>query len=179
MNKIIGGLLVVAMLSSPRVLQYDFLANEMYKANESLINFLKSNEEKEIGAEDIEFVMNEIDENRRYISLLIDRKKECVNDIEEILIEKSSKKVFLTDEQVEKFNDFKTLISNKNVDAVNSMSYVTNEDFNDIQKEVLHTDVDYEYIYYKFYDFYKNQSEVIDYLTSVINEANLTKEILC
>lgn len=180
MNKIIGGLLVLSMLSRPGIIKVDYFAYEIYKSNASIINYLKRTEAPVLNydKEEIDMIMTEIDNNKRQITELVELKNDSLKQMDSILKEKSVKKVLLTSEQMEKFAAFSKFYSTRSENVREKMDYVSSDDLNDIQQQVLHNDINYRYIYEKFEGIAKNQNEIIDYLTVIINEANDTIDAL-
>ncbi|MBE6013336.1 MAG: hypothetical protein E7234_12405 [Lachnospiraceae bacterium] len=182
MIRIVGGLLVLSMLSGIERHDVNLIAYELYKSKTAIFDNLERDYDvvdKAYTEKDIESIMSDMDHNKRYISELIDKKKNSLARIENILKEKADNKIYLTKGQIDKFNEFSKLCEEERGNVQDSLELITNIELNDIQKHMLHKDIDYDYIYRELYNIVKGQNDIIEYLNKIIREADNTIEILC
>jgi len=178
MNKFIGGLLIITLLGRPAIIKVDYIAYEFFKSNDVLINYLRKNEISEIEPEKeedkINLLLKEIDDNKRKINILVKEKKQVVESLEYAMKAKAVSKAPLSEEFILEFKEFNDLYAEKRDFIQTDIDALINTDFNDIQKEMLHSETDYEYIIAEFEQLAESQNSIISFLKSLIDKGNTT-----
>ena len=178
MNKVIGGLLILTLLSRPAIIRVDYIAYEVFKSNNILINYLRKNDIHEIESEKeedrIDILMTEIDYNKRAINTLMKEKKQIVADLEKAMKNKAIAREILSEEFILEFKEFNELYEREKSAIQADINAMANTDFNSIQKEILHTETDYEYIVAEFEQLTKCQNSIISFLKDLVSKGNQT-----
>ena len=183
MNKVIGGLLILTLLGRPAIIKVDYLAYEVFKSNDSLINYLRKNDifKTEQGKEEdrISLLMKEIDENKRQINTLVEEKKQIVASLEGVMKTKVMNREILSEEFMLEFKEFNELYAEKRDSIQSEVEMLINTDFNSIQKEILHNETDYEYIVAEFGQLADSQNSIISFLKSLVSKGSQTLALCC
>ena len=183
MNKVIGGLLILTLLGRPAIIKVDYIAYEILKSNDIIINYLRKNDilgiEIEKEEDKISFLMQEIDENKRQINTLIKEKKQIVASLDNAMKSKVMSKQILSEEFILEFKEFNELYAEEKIAVQAEMDAIINTDFNSIQKEMLHNEMDYEYIIAEFEQLAYSQNSVISFLKNLVNKGNQTLALYC
>jgi len=178
MNKLLGGLLILTLMGRPAIIKVDYIAYEFLKSNDIIINYLRKNDILEIRQEDeeekIRFLMKEIDDNKRAINTLIKEKKQIVENLEGTMKNKAAARDTLSEEFILEFREFNQLCTEKSDCIHEDIDALINMDFNDIQKEMLHSETDYAYIIAEFEQLSENQENIISFLRRVVSKGNRT-----
>ena len=178
MNKVIGGLLILTLLGRPAIIEADYIAYEIFKSNDIIINYLRKNDILEIeqGKEDerISLLMKEIDDNKRQINKLVKEKKEIVASLESAMKTKAASREILSEEFILEFKEFNELYAEEKTAVQAKLDEVINTDLNAIQKEMLHSETDYEFIIAEFEQLSESQNSIISFLSNLVNKGNQT-----
>ena len=183
MNKVIGGLLILTLLGRPAIIKVDYIAYEILKSNDIIINYLRKNDVLEIEIEKeedkISLLMQEIDENKRQINTLVGEKKQIVASLENTMKTKAMSREILSEEFILEFKEFNELYAEERNSVQAEINAIINTDFNSIQKEILHNETDYEYIIAEFEQLAYSQNSIILFLKNLVNKGNQTLALCC
>jgi hypothetical protein len=176
MKKIIGGLLLLSLLSRPSILRIDFIAYEFYRSNQVLIESIKRNEsllntDKE---EEVDRLMEDIDTNKRYIERLNYEKNAIIQDMENLMYVKSKSKEAMSGAFILQFREFNELYTLERGDALEHIESIKKLDLTDIQQEILHNDMNIDYILAAFKACVDSQKKIIGFLERVIHAGKRT-----
>lgn len=181
MKKIIGGLLVVSLLSGPAAVKVNLYAYELIKNQHQIIYVLKKNvdpRDKITKAADVDEAMKALEQNTRTIKTLLKDKNRIVGKIQTALDLRAYAKSPLDESQVNAFADFTALYAEEGGQLQDALTYIDdNKDLMTAKKEILHNQTDYEVVLREINAISDSQSNAIDRLTNIIGagEAVLTK----
>ena len=183
MNKVIGGLLILTLLGRPAIIKVDYIAYEILKSNDIIINYLRKNDILEIEIEKeedkISLLMQEIDENKRQINTLIKEKKQIVASLENAMKTKAMSREMLSEEFILEFKAFNELYAEEKFSVQAEIDAIINTDLNSIQKEILHNETDYQYIVAEFEQLANSQNSIISFLKNLVGKGNQTLALCC
>ncbi|MDL2248255.1 hypothetical protein LJB89_00995 [Tyzzerella sp. OttesenSCG-928-J15] len=177
MNKLIGGLLIISLLSRPAILRVDFIAYEFFKSNTVIINSLKKEDlyiEEESDDEVINNLMDTIDGNKRTIDNLMEEKRTIVANLDNVMKEKAVTRQALNSEFILEFQEFNKIYNEERGDVEYNIDTLNSTDFTAIQQNMLHNEVDYSYIIAEFEEVIESQNKVITFLESLVNKGKDT-----
>lgn len=178
MKKIIGGLLVAALVSRPSVLSVDVFAYEIYKAQHNIIALVRKysdESEDKLEAADVDFVFNEIDEGKRKITLLLKDKYNLYGKIQNVMYLKANTKVKMTEEQIATYKQFSDYY-NSELDSLNKSLEEMEAQLNlkDVQMEIYKENSSYKYMYTALKAISDKQADIICKLASIIDMGHKT-----
>jgi hypothetical protein len=170
MNKIIGGLLVLSLLGRPAILRIDYVAYEFYKSNRIIIDYVRKNDEYILNERDgdVDRLFKDMSFNKTYIDRLSEEKNSLVRDIKNLMHTKARQKKAFSDEFICELKTFNDLYDRERGEVKNSINQIEDFDTNGIQQEILHKDINYDYILSEFEHVIKSQNKVIAFLEGVI-----------
>lgn len=176
MRKIIGGLLVVSLLSRPAILNVSYLAYQVLKVQNQIICVSKRDEEEEIiEATDIDDVLAEIENNKRVITTLLKEKEKFVAKIQSLMDVFSYSKITLKEEQMKTFGDFSDNYSSQNVELHNIIVKLEDDtEINKVKKEFFKKDTNLRIIYTNLKKILNYQLQAIKVLENIIFMAKAT-----
>ena len=149
MKKVIGGLLVAALLSRPSLLRIDMIAYEVYKSQQKIILVLKQVINREnIGPEQIESALADIGNNTREISELLKEKNKITARLETTMDLMAYTRSSLDGEQMAMFRDFHSGLNEESPRIQEALRKIDErKDLTMATQEILHTDANYDFIY--------------------------------
>jgi hypothetical protein len=182
MNKIIGGLLVIALLSKPSVLKVDYLAYEIFKIQSNIIKVITKefeNKEKQDITRDINDLLIDNDDNTRTITSLIKEKNFTSGKIKTMMELKAMAKIPFEEKQITGFTAFTnqySLLSKSISDNLKKIE--SKKDLRMVTSEILHNDSSLDIIFNELKEINEIQWETIQDLNSVVDCAERTLAIL-
>ena len=168
MKKLIGSVLVLILISRPNIIQHDFLAYEVFKANHVILAYVKRLSEKEDASEeDITNMLDNIDENRHTISSLLKSKYNHHGKIDSFLSVLSYENISLNDEQIMAYRRFSGMYEEVNKSVAGDMQRF-DEMFSLSMIKLNDTEEDYPEIYRKLENLEDIQTGIIFNLRRLI-----------
>jgi hypothetical protein len=180
MNKIIGGLLVVSLLSRPAIFNVEYLAYQVLKAQSQIICVIKKSDEDETeDVKDINKILTDIDENSRCITSLLKEKRKLVDKIQTRMDLLAYTKTTLNEFQIISFAEFSAIYKNENMALHNTMTKIEdNKEITKVKKEFMKKESDTNFIYNQLKEIMNYQLEAMQTLRSIVLSATNTLAIL-
>ena len=174
--QIVGGLLVLTLLSRPVAIKIDYIAYEILRSQTQIMQTLKKGDivknlhsDEEGEADKIEELIANIDSNTRSIMGLLKEKNKVVGQLETSLDIRAYAKKTLDEAQIQKLSAFSALYSEKGEALRNSLQKIEEkQNLNLVKKEILHTDSDLNYIYKELKELSDYQDEALYSLQSIV-----------
>lgn len=171
LRTIIGGLLVVSLLSRPSVMNFALWAYDALNKDNKIICVLKSDDDNfdPQTAREIDGMLVSIEENTRDITGLLKEKNKVLGKLETTLDLKRYAKEFLDDNQMDQYARFMSYVDVEKQELRKSLQKIDDAKYlSDAKNELLHTDVDYEFVYNELQTINKYQNEAINTLNGMI-----------
>lgn len=175
MNRIIGTLLVLALISRPEVFKLNYL---MLKDK---ISVPPVEIREKVNGKDIDKLLNTLDNKKRSNKKINDVKNEKIEELNSILSKMAKENIHLDEEEVLEFSNFMEFYEEENEYITNIVDNILNSDLNKIQKELLAENTDLEYLIGELESILLEEEKIENRLNLIINNADnlintLTKE---
>lgn len=179
MNKLLGGLLVVSLLSSPMT-KIDFIAYELLKAGHTIIKRAEDyTEERQVAREDVDSALASINNNSRCLNALLSEKTYALEKVKTVMDSKIRSNQAMTEKQMEEFKAFNDSLAKENETLKSRLKNIkSNDAINDAMNELLDDRTDYNLVYNWLSVIYENQCEAICSLNSMILSCEGLLEVL-
>ena len=178
MRKIIGGLLVISLLSRPSLLKIDYIAYEIYKASGLIIKNIRSIQEKtekEVGLEDVDMAFESIDKNSKGISKLLKDLNNVMGKMNTVMQLKSMTKEVMSEEQVSAFQGFSQYYNEETGVLNETLSTISNKmELKNIKLEIASESTDCEEVYNQLKIISDHQYDAIININKIITAAEDT-----
>lgn len=183
MKKIIGGLLVLSLLTSP-YMKVDIIAYEVYKSQNQIISYVKKyssqeDAEDEISPVKVEGLMNEIERNNRSINSLLKSNREVIASVHEAVAIKSRTNEKLTEEQMVVYKEFSDYYNKELNDLNRTLSQISDKDvMSKVKSEICSTETDYSGLYNELKGISDNQYNALFNLNGIRSKGEQTLAVL-
>jgi len=181
MKKIIGGLLVMTILTSPSYVAKADGGFDMLRALRSPVYVVwaavDNNDANSLDA--INQKMSAIDANRRRISVLLDNRNQMLAQIQTKMDFYSQTRAALPPEKINAFANFMSYSADAWPQIKSSLNEIGEPgNFSGVSGEIMSDDTDYEYISVELSDMLAAQESVTGKLNAYIGKGNELLEIL-
>jgi hypothetical protein len=181
MNKIVGGLLVVTLLSNPSIMKFDFLAYTIYKAETVIITGVKKEQERieqAVTSSDVDGILSDIDKNTRSIRGLLKDKYNLISKIQSIMNLKAYTKTVMSDYQIDTFQKFNRYYEIESKNLTETLDNIENEKIATAKWELLKTDASFQTVYQELKLINDSQYDAIYNLSNIIERGTKTLAII-
>ncbi len=192
MYNIIGGLLVVTLLSRPAAFKLNLMAYEVTKPERKIIATLIK---KETGKEKIKYrvnsngetdvnkkmddVITSIDDNNRALTKLLKEKNSVVGKIQTVMDLKAHTKTRMTDAQINKFSGFTSYVGIEGGILQDRLKKIDDKkNLINTKNEILHTNTNYSLVFTELNEIVTYQRDAIASLNRLIDAGNTTLQAL-
>ena len=179
MIRIVGGLLIITVMSNITIWKHEIIKLQAYKATTQIISGTSTEEvsvgEEEIFAAEVESMMENVDANIHTISVLLKDKYNVNGKIAATMCAKAKAKAVMTEEQIELFQDF----SKNYAELSESVNLTLNEiegklTLKNAQESIFKEENGFYEISRELEQITKSQSSAITWLKSIIDMGNRT-----
>ena len=173
MNTLIGGLLVVSLLTRPSICKSEKIAYELLKPTSQIV--LVSKEAEEDGSTSINNTLKEISDNARDIKFLFKERRKLVEKIHIRMDVLAIARMQLTSEQMDSFKDFHCYHEENSLKLQEAVELCDNKhELDKVKREVLKRDSDISFIHATLKKIINYQLEAIYILREMIMMATNT-----
>lgn len=181
MNKIVGGLLVVTLLSNPSIRKFDFLAYTVFKAETVIIAGIKKEQEdssRELTPSDVDDILEDIEKNSRNINVLLKAKYNIIGKIQSMMNLKAYTKTVMNDYQINTFQEFNSYYEAESKNLCRTLKVIEDEKIENAKKEILKIDSDYNAVYSELKTINDYQYDAIYNLNNLIDMGSKTLAVI-
>lgn len=170
MYKVIGGIIVISLLTTLPLKNTDYTSNQTIKLNDEVISAVKDDNKKALYHESIDTLMTKANENNININYLLVHKRDIINKIQNIMDVSAHSNINFTEEQIIKFNEFTDNYIKERESLQTKLEMVYQyENLKSLQQELLSSNINYDDIVAKLYNLANNQEEAILLLEKLVN----------
>ncbi len=182
MNMIIGGFIIISLLSRPSVIKTDFIAYEVFKTRQNIIKVITKeyeNRENVTVSSEIDNLLAKNNDNFRQLVSLV-KKKNYVSGRFQVLMQlREASRVPFSQNQIKAISEFGKTYSEENTKLMSAIKNIESKKLLQSSiSELLQKDSSFEIIYGELKNINDYQLDAIDRLKAIINKGNEMLAIL-
>lgn len=170
MYKVIGGIIVISLLTTSPLKKTDYKASQIIELNDEIISAVKNDNIEALYHESINTLMTKANENNININSLLVHKTDLVDKIQNIMDTSAQSNVYFTEEQIIKFSEFTNVYMEERENLQSKLeSLYEDTDLKSLQQQLLSSDINYDDIVNKLYKLVNNQEEAKQVLEKLVD----------
>lgn len=180
MDILIGGLLMVSLISSP-ITKIDYVAYELYKTQSQIISALKKYQEfeEEVSMDNVDSILYSIDDNSKKITNMLKEKNNLSKKIDTVMDLYVYAGKRLSNKQLKNYQSYNKFYLKESQILQNNLKFIKNEqNFKNLTNKILLNNENYSNIYKELIEIKNYQVKAIHNIDNLIKKSKQILNVL-